>query len=54
MLIIFTFIVGICDYGPNCRFSHMSEQDIFYLKRQIEGKNLPINKAVCCLISYTL
>uniref|UniRef100_H3CUJ1 Zinc finger matrin-type protein 5 n=1 Tax=Tetraodon nigroviridis TaxID=99883 RepID=H3CUJ1_TETNG len=27
---------GICDYGPNCRFSHMSEQDIFYLKRQVE------------------
>lgn len=35
----FVFIEGICDYGPNCRFSHMSEQDIFYLKRQVEGKN---------------
>ncbi|XP_003965546.2 zinc finger matrin-type protein 5 [Takifugu rubripes] len=27
---------GICDYGPNCRFSHMTEQDIFYLRRQVE------------------
>uniref|UniRef100_A0A3Q4B3X9 Zinc finger matrin-type protein 5 n=1 Tax=Mola mola TaxID=94237 RepID=A0A3Q4B3X9_MOLML len=27
---------GICDFGPNCRFSHMSEQDLYYLKRQVE------------------
>lgn len=28
---------GICDFGPNCRFSHMSEEDLFNLKRQVEG-----------------
>ncbi|XP_068609004.1 zinc finger matrin-type protein 5 [Brachionichthys hirsutus] len=27
---------GICDFGFNCRFSHMSEEDVFNLKRQIE------------------
>ncbi|XP_068191145.1 zinc finger matrin-type protein 5 [Antennarius striatus] len=27
---------GICDFGSNCRFSHMSEEDIFNLRRQIE------------------
>ncbi|XP_072311575.1 zinc finger matrin-type protein 5 [Eucyclogobius newberryi] len=30
---------GICDFGPNCRFSHMSEEDLFYLQRQVEGEN---------------
>lgn len=29
---------GICDFGPNCRFSHMSEEDMFHLQRQVEGK----------------
>lgn len=32
--------VGICDFGPNCRFSHMSEEDLSYLRRQVEGKLL--------------
>ncbi|XP_036973756.1 zinc finger matrin-type protein 5 [Acanthopagrus latus] len=27
---------GICDFGPNCRFSHMSEEDFFHLQRQVE------------------
>lgn len=27
---------GICDFGPNCRFSHMSEEDLLNLKRQVE------------------
>ncbi|KAG7499019.1 hypothetical protein JOB18_027528 [Solea senegalensis] len=27
---------GICDFGPNCRFSHMSEQELFNLKRHVE------------------
>ncbi|XP_029940941.1 zinc finger matrin-type protein 5 [Salarias fasciatus] len=27
---------GICDFGPNCRFSHMSEEDLFHLKRLVE------------------
>lgn len=30
---------GICDFGPNCRFSHMSEEDFFNLKRQVEAEN---------------
>lgn len=30
---------GICDFGPSCRFSHMSEEDFFYLKRQLQGEN---------------
>ncbi|KAM8829061.1 zinc finger matrin-type protein 5 isoform 1-T2 [Spinachia spinachia] len=29
---------GICDFGPNCRFSHMSEDDMFDLKRQVEDE----------------
>lgn len=29
---------GICDFGPNCRFSHMSEEDMDNLKRQIEDE----------------
>lgn len=27
---------GICDFGPNCRFSHMSEDELFNLKRHME------------------
>ncbi|XP_012724658.1 zinc finger matrin-type protein 5 [Fundulus heteroclitus] len=27
---------GICDFGPGCRFSHMSEKELFNLKRYIE------------------
>ncbi|XP_033845510.1 zinc finger matrin-type protein 5 [Periophthalmus magnuspinnatus] len=30
---------GICDFGPNCRFSHMSDQDFYRLRRQVEGGN---------------
>ncbi|KAK2819147.1 hypothetical protein Q5P01_024708 [Channa striata] len=29
---------GICDFGPNCRFSHMSEEELFTLKRQVEDE----------------
>ncbi|KAM4634671.1 zinc finger matrin-type protein 5 isoform 2-T2 [Polymixia lowei] len=29
---------GNCGFGPNCRFSHMSEEDLANLKRQIEVK----------------
>lgn len=29
---------GICDFGPNCRFSHMSEEDLYFLKRQVEDE----------------
>ncbi|XP_019938094.1 zinc finger matrin-type protein 5 [Paralichthys olivaceus] len=29
---------GICDFGPNCRFSHMSEEDLFNLKTQVEDE----------------
>ncbi|XP_076020494.1 zinc finger matrin-type protein 5 [Genypterus blacodes] len=29
---------GICDFGPNCRFSHMSEADIHNLKMHAEGE----------------
>lgn len=34
----FFLSLGICDFGPNCRFSHMSEDDMFDLKRQVEGE----------------
>lgn len=30
---------GICDFGQNCRFSHMSEEDFLNLKRQMEVEN---------------
>lgn len=30
---------GICDFGPNCRFSHMTEEDLFNLKCQVEAEN---------------
>ncbi|KAJ0057218.1 hypothetical protein NL108_002159, partial [Boleophthalmus pectinirostris] len=33
---IYVYLAGICDFGPNCRFSHMSEEDFFHLRRQIE------------------
>lgn len=29
---------GICDFGPNCRFSHMSEEDLSDLKKQVEDE----------------
>ncbi|XP_034048503.1 zinc finger matrin-type protein 5 [Thalassophryne amazonica] len=29
---------GICDFGPNCRFSHMSEKDLAVLKRKLEDE----------------
>ncbi|XP_068430222.1 zinc finger matrin-type protein 5 [Clinocottus analis] len=29
---------GICDFGPNCRFSHMSEEDMFNLKKQADDE----------------
>nr|XP_020474318.1 zinc finger matrin-type protein 5 isoform X2 [Monopterus albus] len=41
---------GICDFGHNCRFSHMSEEEMFNLRRQVEerrrredteGRNMP-------------
>lgn len=35
------FSVGICDFGPNCRFSHMSEQEMFNLQRHVQGKLHP-------------
>lgn len=48
MVIVFFcfFVLGICDFGPNCRFSHMSEEDLFNLKRQVEGKLQPTGGAV--------
>ncbi|XP_020656464.1 zinc finger matrin-type protein 5 [Pogona vitticeps] len=27
---------GQCDFGPNCRFSHMTEEDLEKLKRQVQ------------------
>lgn len=30
---------GVCDFGENCRFSHMSEEDLLNLQRQVEGEN---------------
>ncbi|XP_029025264.1 zinc finger matrin-type protein 5 [Betta splendens] len=29
---------GICDFGPNCRYSHMSEEDLCNLQRQVEDE----------------
>ncbi|KAM9307395.1 zinc finger matrin-type protein 5 isoform 1-T2 [Pholidichthys leucotaenia] len=29
---------GVCDFGSNCRFSHMSEEDLTALKRQVEDE----------------
>lgn len=29
---------GICDFGFNCRFSHMTEEELFNLKRQVEDE----------------
>lgn len=37
---IVLFPIGFCDFGPNCRFSHMSEVDLAHLRRQVEGKSL--------------
>ncbi|XP_023567127.1 zinc finger matrin-type protein 5 isoform X2 [Octodon degus] len=30
-------MTGQCDFGSNCRFSHMSEQDLQELSIQVEG-----------------
>lgn len=30
-------VAGQCDFGPNCRFSHMSERDLQELSIQVEG-----------------
>lgn len=27
---------GICDFGPNCRFSHMTEGDMLHLRSRVE------------------
>ncbi|XP_052054801.1 zinc finger matrin-type protein 5 isoform X2 [Apodemus sylvaticus] len=32
-------LTGQCDFGSNCRFSHMSEQDLQELSIQVEGLN---------------
>ncbi|KAM8817117.1 zinc finger matrin-type protein 5 isoform 2-T2 [Rhynchonycteris naso] len=32
-------LTGQCDFGPNCRFSHMSERDLQELSIQVEGLN---------------
>ncbi|XP_005934754.1 zinc finger matrin-type protein 5 [Haplochromis burtoni] len=29
---------GICDFGSNCRFSHMTEEELFNLQRQVEDE----------------
>lgn len=31
---------GNCGFGPNCRFSHMSEDEMANLKRQVEDERL--------------
>ncbi|XP_008513898.1 zinc finger matrin-type protein 5 isoform X2 [Equus przewalskii] len=32
-------LTGQCDFGSNCRFSHMSERDLQELSIQVEGLN---------------
>ncbi|XP_019727743.1 zinc finger matrin-type protein 5 [Hippocampus comes] len=29
---------GICDFGPSCRFSHMSEAEMFNLRRKMQDE----------------
>ncbi|XP_077354490.1 zinc finger matrin-type protein 5 isoform X2 [Festucalex cinctus] len=29
---------GICDFGPSCRFSHMSEAEMFNLQRKVQDE----------------
>ncbi|XP_061555427.1 zinc finger matrin-type protein 5 [Phycodurus eques] len=29
---------GICDFGPSCRFSHMSEAELFHLQRRVQDE----------------
>ncbi|XP_053705723.1 zinc finger matrin-type protein 5 [Synchiropus splendidus] len=29
---------GYCDFGPNCRFSHMTEEDLANLKRRVDDE----------------
>lgn len=48
----FSFSIGICDFGPNCRFSHMSEADLFNLQRQVEGKPQPYGSAVYSVTEF--
>ncbi|XP_008324081.1 zinc finger matrin-type protein 5 [Cynoglossus semilaevis] len=36
---------GICDFGPNCRFSHMSEQEMFNLQRHVQGERQSIEES---------
>ncbi|XP_057711369.1 zinc finger matrin-type protein 5-like [Corythoichthys intestinalis] len=31
--------IGICDFGTSCRFSHMSEADMFHLRKKVENEN---------------
>lgn len=38
---------GICDFGANCRFSHMSEEDMFHLQRQVEDEHKDDSEDPC-------
>ncbi|XP_077449566.1 zinc finger matrin-type protein 5 isoform X3 [Stigmatopora argus] len=31
---------GICDFGTSCRFSHMSEADLFHLQKKVQDEKL--------------
>lgn len=33
------FVPGQCDFGSNCRFSHMTEQDLEKLSAQVQGES---------------
>ena len=35
---ILTSTLGNCGFGPSCRFSHMSEEEMEQLRMQIEGE----------------
>ena len=37
---IMAFVPGQCDFGSNCRFSHMTEQDLEKLSAQVQGESL--------------
>lgn len=32
-------VAGQCDFGSNCRFSHMTEQDLEKLSAQVQGES---------------
>lgn len=32
-------VAGQCDFGANCRFSHMTEQDLEKLSAQVQGES---------------